>query len=69
MAYDCRDNRKAIFNRGVTPNINPNSRGRKTPKQGRKPLLVFTWEDTVARCLASIASVTCTTHARPLLAR
>jgi hypothetical protein len=35
--YDCRPNRKAIFNRGMIPNINPNSRGRKQPKRGRKP--------------------------------
>jgi len=28
-AYDCRRNRKAIFNRGMTPNINENPRGRK----------------------------------------
>jgi hypothetical protein len=27
--YDCRANRKAIFNRGMVPNINPNPRGRK----------------------------------------
>ena len=33
--YDCRVNRKAIFNRGMVPNINPNSRGRKQPKRGR----------------------------------
>src|SRR5712671_7252626 len=32
--YDCRPNRKAIFNRGMIPNINPNSRGRKQPKRG-----------------------------------
>ncbi len=58
-AYDCPDNRKAIFNRGMTPNINENPRGRKTPKRGRKPLFdaaifkerfdtierVFGWED------------------------
>lgn len=25
-AYDCRKNRKAIFNRGMTPNINENPR-------------------------------------------
>jgi hypothetical protein len=63
--YDCRDNRKAIFNRGMTPNINPNPRGRKTPKQGRKPLFepwifeerfgtierVFGWEDKFRRLL------------------
>jgi hypothetical protein len=36
--YDCRQNRKAIFNRGMVPNVNPNSRGRKRPKRGRKPL-------------------------------
>jgi hypothetical protein len=36
--YDCRANRKAVFNRGMTPNINPNSLGRKTPKRGRKTL-------------------------------
>src|SRR3978361_1274261 len=63
--YDCRDNRKAIFNRGMTPNINPNPRGRKTPKRGRKPLFepwifeerfstierVFGWEDKFRRLL------------------
>ena len=27
--YDCRANRKAIFNRGMVPNINPNPRGGK----------------------------------------
>ena len=31
--YDCRANRKAIFNRGMVPNINPNPRGRKQPKR------------------------------------
>jgi hypothetical protein len=36
--YDCRRNRKAIFNRGMVPNINPNPRGRKSAKRGRKPL-------------------------------
>ncbi|MEO0802735.1 MAG: hypothetical protein AAFY57_10730 [Cyanobacteria bacterium J06642_2] len=37
-AYDSRKNRKAIFNRGMIPNIPENRRGRKTPKQGRKRL-------------------------------
>jgi hypothetical protein len=55
----------AIFNRGMTPNINANSRGRKTPKRGRKPLFdptifderfstierVFGWEDKFRRLL------------------
>ena len=36
--YDCRRNRKAIFNRGMTPNINENIRARKTPKPGPKQL-------------------------------
>jgi hypothetical protein len=63
--YDCRANRKAIFNRGMTPNINPNTRGRKTTKRGRKPLFdpaifeerfrtierVFAWEDKFRRLL------------------
>ncbi len=63
--YDCRSNRKAIFNRGMTPNINENPRGRKTPKRGRKQLFdagifkerfrtierVFAWEDKFKRLL------------------
>lgn len=63
--YDCRLNRKAIFNRGMIPNINPNSRSRKRPKRGRKPFFepaifderfhtierVFAWEDKFRRLL------------------
>jgi hypothetical protein len=63
--YDCRMNRKAIFNRGMVPNINANPRGRKTTKRGRKPLFnatifkerfntierVFGWEDKFRRLL------------------
>jgi hypothetical protein len=63
--YDCRVNRKAIFNRGMVPNINPNRRGRKQPKRGRKPIFepaifkerfrtierVFAWEDKFRRLL------------------
>ena len=36
--YDSRANRKAIFNRGMVPNIPENPRGRKTPKRGPKPI-------------------------------
>ena len=36
--YDCRVNRKSIFNRGMIPNINANPRGRKIAKRGRKPI-------------------------------
>ena len=63
--YDCRANRKMIFNRGMVPNINPNPRGRKQPKRGRKPIFdpaifeerfrtierVFAWEDKFRRLL------------------
>ena len=63
--YDSRSNRKAIFNRGMIPNINENPRGRKTPKPGRKRLFVtaifkerfqtiervFAWEDKFKRLL------------------
>jgi transposase len=63
--YDCRLNRKAIFNRGMIPNINPNPRGRTQPKRGRKSLFdpaifeerfqtierVFAWEDKFRRLL------------------
>jgi transposase len=63
--YDCRANRKAIFNRGMVPNINPNPRGGKQPKRGRKPIFepaifkerfrtierVFAWEDKFRRLL------------------
>jgi transposase len=63
--YDCRANRKAIFNRGMVPNIPENPRGRKTPKRGRKqrsdPAIfeerfrtierVFAWEDKFRRLL------------------
>jgi transposase len=63
--YDWRANRKAIFNRGMIPNINPNGRGRKQPKRGRKPRFepalfeerfctierVFAWEDKFRRLL------------------
>jgi len=63
--YDCPRNRKAIFNRGMVPNIRPNPRGRKTPKRGRKPIYnpaifkerfrtierVFAWEDKFKRLL------------------
>ncbi len=63
--YDCRENRKAVFNRGMIPNINENPRNRKTPKPGPKqhfdPLIfkerfqtierIFAWEDKFRRLL------------------
>ncbi len=64
-AYDSRANRKAIFNRGMVPNIPANPRGRRTPRRGRQPLFeqalyqerfftierVFAWEDKFRRLL------------------
>jgi hypothetical protein len=50
--YDCRLNRKAIFNRGMVPNINANPRGRKPQfdavifkERFRTIERVFGWED------------------------
>jgi hypothetical protein len=37
--YDCRLNRKAIFNRGMIPNINPNLRARKKTQARPQALL------------------------------
>jgi transposase len=62
---DLRANRKAIFNRGMVPNINPNPRGGEQPKRGRKPIFepaifkerfrtierMFAWEDKFRRLL------------------
>ncbi len=61
--YESRSNRKAIFNRGMVPNIPENPRARKTSKPGRKPVFdpaivqerfyaierVFAWEDKFRR--------------------
>ena len=63
--YDCKENRKMIFNNGMTPNINPNERNRKKTKRGRKAFFdpeifaerfytierVFAWEDKFKRLL------------------
>jgi transposase len=63
--YDCHANRRAIFNRGMVPNINPNPRGGTQPKRGREPIFepaifkerfrtierVFAWEDKFRRLL------------------
>ena len=63
--YDSKVNRKAIFNRGMVPNINENPRNRKTTKRGPKRVFsaaifkerfrtierVFAWEDKFRRVL------------------
>jgi transposase len=80
--YDCRANRKAIFNRGMTPNINPNKRNRKTPKRGRKPQFdpeifeerfrtierVFAWEDKFRRLLLRFEHISALHYALKYLA-
>ena len=64
-AYDCRENRKKIFNFGMKPNIPANKRNRKKAKRGRKPMFslaifkerfrtierIFAWEDKFKRLL------------------
>ena len=62
--FDCRQNRKVIFNAGLVPNIKENPRNRKTPKRGRKRMVnaaihslrlcverTFAWEDKFKRLL------------------
>jgi hypothetical protein len=80
--YDCRANRKAIFNRGMVPNINPNPRGRKQPKRGRKAIFdlaifeerfrtierVFAWEDKFRRLLLRFERISALHYAFKTLA-
>ena len=62
--FDSRNNRKAIFNAGLIPNIKENLRNREVPKRGRKRLFdaaihslrlrverTFAWEDKLKRLL------------------
>jgi hypothetical protein len=63
--YNCRKNRKSIFNLGMVPNIPENKRNRKKTKRGRKQVYdeeifaerfrtierVFAWEDKFKRLL------------------
>ena len=69
--YDCKANRKAIFNRGMVPNINENPRNRKTTKPGPKRLFseeiyderfrtierVFAWEDKFRRVIVRYETI------------
>lgn len=83
-AYDCRQNRKAIFNRGMIPNINENPRRRKKRKEVVNNTLipiffksalillnVFSLGkiNSVACCFASNASADCTTLSKLWLTR
>lgn len=81
-AYDCRTNRKIIFNRGMTPNINENKRNRKTTKRGRKQVFdptifrerfrtierVFAWEDKFRRLLLRFERISSVHYAFKTLA-
>jgi len=63
--YNSKANRKAIFNKGMTPNMPENKRRRKRKKRGRKQIYdekifaerfrtierVFAWEDKFKRLL------------------
>ena len=63
--YDCKANRKMIFNHGMIPNINENDRNRKKTKRGNKRLFdeaifkerlstierTFAWEDKFKRLI------------------
>jgi len=63
--YNCRSNRKAIFNLKMKPNIPENKRNRKKTKRGKKQIYnqrifaerfrtierVFAWEDKFKRLL------------------
>ena len=69
--YDCRLNRKAIFDRGMVPNINLHPRDRRSSKRGRKPFFdkeifkerfntierVFGWEDKIPPFAAALRTL------------
>jgi hypothetical protein len=65
--FDCRQNRKVIFNAGLVPNIKENPRNRKTAKRGRKRMFnaaihslrlcverTFAWENKFKRLLVRL---------------
>ncbi|MGF6971799.1 hypothetical protein QFZ94_000226 [Paraburkholderia sp. JPY465] len=80
--YDCRENRRAIFNRGMRPNIPENLRNRKQNKRGRKRHFdaaifeerfstierVFAWEDTFRRLLLRLERISDVHYALKTLA-
>lgn len=51
--YDCKQNRKMIFNASMTPNINENKRNRKANKRGRKRFLVLLFLKSVSEQLSA----------------
>jgi hypothetical protein len=80
--YDSKANRKAIFNRGLVPNIPENRRRRMKTKRGRKRLFdpdifqerfrtierVFAWEDKFRRLLLRFERISAVHYALKTLA-
>ena len=80
--YDSKANRKAIFNRGLIPNIPENRRARKKTKRGRKRRFdpeifrerfrtierVFAWEDKFRRLLLRFERISAVHYALKTLA-
>ncbi len=80
--YDCKDNRKKIFNANMKPNIYPNKRNRKRSKRGRKPMFdleifkerfctierVFAWEGKFKRFLLRFERISSHHYAMKYLA-
>jgi transposase len=80
--YDSKANRKAIFNRGLIPNIPENRRSRKKTKRGRARLFepeifrerfctierVFAWEDKFRRLLLRFERISAVHYALKTLA-
>lgn len=53
--FDSKQNRKAIFNAGMKPNIKENLRNRQKPKRGRKRFfdeVLYQLRLTIERCFA-----------------
>ncbi len=80
-AFDSRKNRKAIFNRGMVPNIPENKRNRKKPKPGPKRMFdpdlhslrlaverTFAWEDKFKRLLLRFERIQSRHHSFKLVA-
>lgn len=81
-AYDCKANRKMIFNSNMKPNINENKRNKKKTKRGRKSLFspeifkerfqtierVFAWEDKFKRLIVRFEHLSHVHYAMKMLA-
>lgn len=80
--YDCKANRKMIFNNNMIPNINENKRNKKKTKRGRKRIFdqsifderfrtierVFAWEDKFKRLIVRFERISKLHYAFKILA-